>query len=262
MRARSTALVLFVACGLVVVGAGAFAESSPDHAVTPGATDPSITQQNVATTICRSGFASSVRDVSTATKHQVYASYHISRSQQRRYVIDHLVPLEIGGSNAVANLWPEPKDEAKEKDKLENALHGDVCRGDLTLADAQRLATGPVRAGLAAAHAARGAARRSADASTQLAEQQREQQIAAYVAARNQAELEAFLRALAAASTPSSTPSSVPSGGSGTPSGGGSGQVVHPGAFCAPAGARGVTSAGTPMVCGPASDGRNRWHSA
>jgi hypothetical protein len=38
--------------------------------------------------------------------------------------------------------------------------------------------------------------------------------------------------------------------------------IVHPGAFCAPAGATGVTTAGTPMVCGPASDGRNRWHAA
>jgi hypothetical protein len=38
--------------------------------------------------------------------------------------------------------------------------------------------------------------------------------------------------------------------------------VVHPGAFCAPLGATGVTSSGTPMVCGVASDGRNRWKSA
>ncbi len=37
--------------------------------------------------------------------------------------------------------------------------------------------------------------------------------------------------------------------------------VVHPGAFCSPQGATGHTTAGTPMVCGPASDGRNRWHS-
>jgi outer membrane biosynthesis protein TonB len=35
---------------------------------------------------------------------------------------------------------------------------------------------------------------------------------------------------------------------------------VHPGAFCSPAGAHGVTSKGTPMVCkGP---GRNRWRHA
>jgi len=38
--------------------------------------------------------------------------------------------------------------------------------------------------------------------------------------------------------------------------------IVHPGAYCAPAGATGVTAAGTPMVCGPESDGRNRWHAA
>jgi hypothetical protein len=37
--------------------------------------------------------------------------------------------------------------------------------------------------------------------------------------------------------------------------------VVHPGTFCSPAGATGVTSKGTPMICGAASDGRNRWHS-
>ncbi len=36
--------------------------------------------------------------------------------------------------------------------------------------------------------------------------------------------------------------------------------AVHPGSYCAPEGATGVTSRGTSMVCGPASDGRNRWH--
>lgn len=35
--------------------------------------------------------------------------------------------------------------------------------------------------------------------------------------------------------------------------------VVHPGAFCAPEGATGVTVAGTAMICAPASDGRDRW---
>ncbi|WP_205762099.1 hypothetical protein [Arthrobacter mobilis] len=35
--------------------------------------------------------------------------------------------------------------------------------------------------------------------------------------------------------------------------------VVHPGAFCS--GGTGVSSTGKPMVCAPASDGRNRWQS-
>ncbi|MGW4446780.1 PASTA domain-containing protein [Streptomyces sp. NPDC004682] len=63
-------------------------------------------------------------------------------------------------------------------------------------------------------------------------------------------------------STTSGGSSSTSGGGSSsTGGGGGGGPVVHPGAYCAPAGARGVTQAGTSMVCGPASDGRNRWHS-
>lgn len=53
--------------------------------------------------------------------------------------------------------------------------------------------------------------------------------------------------------------SSSSSGGS---TGGGSVGTVHPGSFCSPRGATGVTEAGTPMVCGPGSDGRNRWRSA
>lgn len=51
------------------------------------------------------------------------------------------------------------------------------------------------------------------------------------------------------------------SSGGGSSSSGGGGAVVHPGSFCSPAGAAGVTKKGTPMVCGPGSDGRDRWHS-
>ena len=47
-----------------------------------------------------------------------------------------------------------------------------------------------------------------------------------------------------------------------TPSGQPDEGIVHPGAFCSPEGATGHTTAGTPMVCGPASDGRDRWQHA
>jgi hypothetical protein len=37
--------------------------------------------------------------------------------------------------------------------------------------------------------------------------------------------------------------------------------VVHPGSFCDPIGAVGVTDRGTPMVCGPTTHStRARWH--
>lgn len=52
-------------------------------------------------------------------------------------------------------------------------------------------------------------------------------------------------------------------GGSSSSSGGGSSAgTVHPGSFCSQPGAIGVSKAGKPMVCGPGSDGRNRWRSS
>jgi uncharacterized membrane protein YgcG len=60
----------------------------------------------------------------------------------------------------------------------------------------------------------------------------------------------------------SSGGSSTGGSSTGDSTGGGSVGTVHPGSFCSPQGATGVTKAGTPMVCGPGSDGRNRWRSS
>jgi hypothetical protein len=96
-----------------------------------------------AATICRSGYASSVRSVSESRKAQVYAEYAITHRTSGQYEIDHLISLELGGSNAVTNLWPEPNDHPhgylNSKDILENRLHALVCAGRVALARAQAL---------------------------------------------------------------------------------------------------------------------------
>jgi hypothetical protein len=60
----------------------------------------------------------------------------------REYEIDHLISLELGGSNDIKNLWPEScRTEpwnARAKDKLENRLHELVCTGQILVEDAQR----------------------------------------------------------------------------------------------------------------------------
>jgi hypothetical protein len=59
----------------------------------------------------------------------------------RSIEIDHIVPLELGGSNDVANLFPEPGSGPATyhlKDRLENRLHALVCGGSLSLATARR----------------------------------------------------------------------------------------------------------------------------
>lgn len=107
-----------------------------DKACTPGAIFPNATKDQ----ICQSGYASSVRNVPISEKDQVYAEYGIYHHTSGQYEVDHLVSLELGGSNDIANLWPEaasPKPGFHEKDKVENYLHDQVCSGAISLKEAQ-----------------------------------------------------------------------------------------------------------------------------
>ena len=94
-----------------------------------------------ASTICTPGYASGVRDVSTATKEQVYAEYGVSYPQALgAYEVDHFIPLEIGGSNDIKNLWLKsatPTPGFHQKDQFENFEHGQVCNGTISVAEAQ-----------------------------------------------------------------------------------------------------------------------------
>ena len=108
-----------------------------DAACTPGAIIPTASKDQ----ICVSGYAKSVRNVSTAEKTQVYAEYGIQSHTTGQYEVDHLVSLELGGSNDIANLWPEaaqPVPGYHQKDQLENYLHDQVCNGSLRLDQAQQ----------------------------------------------------------------------------------------------------------------------------
>ena len=111
----------------------------PDHACTPGARFKYATKRKV----CRPGYSSAVRHVTDATKRAVYAAYGMTRRfNGANGEVDHLVSLELGGSNARANLFPEaarPRPGSHEKDRLENRLHDEVCTGKLKLRRAQKL---------------------------------------------------------------------------------------------------------------------------
>jgi len=107
-----------------------------DSACTPGA----ILATGTKDAICQSGYSSGVRNVPTSEKDQVYAEYGIAHRSPGQYEVDHLVSLELGGSNDISNLWPElasPKPGFHEKDKVENYLHDQVCSGAISLQQAQ-----------------------------------------------------------------------------------------------------------------------------
>ncbi|HEU4699163.1 MAG TPA: hypothetical protein VFS40_08285 [Gemmatimonadales bacterium] len=109
----------------------------PDPAKTPGATLP-VT----AADICVPGYARKVRNVPSSVKKKVYLSYGITNRRPRQYEVDHLISLQLGGSNSIRNLWPESyltePWNAYVKDALENELHRRVCKEGLDLATAQR----------------------------------------------------------------------------------------------------------------------------
>lgn len=108
----------------------------PDAACTPGSVTNATANQ-----VCQVGYASSVRDVPQNIKDSVYAEYGVASHASGQYEVDHLVPLELGGSNEIANLWPQPASPTPgfhQKDQVENYLHNQVCSGKMSLGDAQR----------------------------------------------------------------------------------------------------------------------------
>lgn len=112
----------------------------PDPKCTPGSVDPAITQADIGSTICRSGYTSKVRPPESETgraKFDVtYPAYHVPGGDTSE--LDHLVSLELGGSNDITNLWPEVGTVPNPKDKVENALRRAVCDGKVSLRAAQR----------------------------------------------------------------------------------------------------------------------------
>lgn len=109
----------------------------PDRAKTPGETRGPLPLSE----LCRSGHATHVRrELSDGEwiklKRVVYARYGITHHQRGEYEVDHLISLELNGSNGLSNLFPQTQRtlwSAAVKDRLENVLHKNVCRGEMTL---------------------------------------------------------------------------------------------------------------------------------
>jgi hypothetical protein len=131
----------------------------PAHATTPGLVNSDITQANIDQTICNPQWSTkSIRPSSSYTnnlKTQQLTAAHATDKTPAHYEEDHLVSLELGGHpRDPRNLWPErwgtpghPLTHlgpfpshlvgAKTKDRVEKALHDEVCHGTLTLREAQ-----------------------------------------------------------------------------------------------------------------------------
>ena len=108
----------------------------PDRRCSPGAID----RTRPASVLCDSSFRTgTVRNVPDSTKRAIEVEYGLEpKAYGSSLEIDHIVSLELGGSNDVANLYPELAPGFHLKDQLENRLHALVCSGSLSLRTAQR----------------------------------------------------------------------------------------------------------------------------
>jgi hypothetical protein len=114
----------------------------PDAGCTPGTRYRRVGKREV----CTPCYAGQVRNVPQSRKDAVYRAYGMTRHfNGQDGEVDHLVSLELGGTNATANLFPEaasPSPGSHEKDRLENRLHNDICSGNITVRHAQHLIAG------------------------------------------------------------------------------------------------------------------------
>jgi hypothetical protein len=107
----------------------------PDPRCTPGSFDPTMTRAK----ICAPGYRTSTyRPPSSQTSRAKW--YVVEPAYGQRNVsgeLDHLVPLELGGSNDMTNFWVEAGKTPNPKDTVENRLHREVCAGTISLHIAQ-----------------------------------------------------------------------------------------------------------------------------
>ncbi|MEJ7928148.1 hypothetical protein WG908_15485 [Sphingobium sp. AN641] len=115
----------------------------PDQRRTPGAYDPTITQENIAATICNPKFVAARKPPPswTAAATRRIAAVQLPDIDPGSLVLDQLVPISLGGApKDYRNLWLQSwagKENAEKKDGLETLLNRMVCSGQLTLAAAQ-----------------------------------------------------------------------------------------------------------------------------
>jgi hypothetical protein len=108
----------------------------PNPRLTPGDAHD-VTREG----LCKSGDPDLVGNIPIAVKRQVFDLYGIGAGAPGGYNVDHLIPVGLGGTNSIKNLWPQPlagKWGYSAKNRLERKLRKMVCGGELELETARR----------------------------------------------------------------------------------------------------------------------------
>ena len=109
--------------------------SLPNPARTPG--DVTTTDANVTCALPTHGVE---QGIPTAERTAIYREYRLTvPAKQRKYVLDYLVPLDLGGTRGEANVWPAALRGTGfyEKVQTDHVLRDLVCRRAISLVRAQ-----------------------------------------------------------------------------------------------------------------------------
>ena len=152
-----TLIALLIIAGAATVHAQYRHDGSyalPNARLTPGAANPALIADPSGkphmvdgheANLCAKDFRTGPwRKVSESEKKKACAEYGLTKCPDAKTIeLDHLVSLEIGGSDALANLWPEPQPQARLKDHaLEDRLPKLVCSGRISIKAAQSCISG------------------------------------------------------------------------------------------------------------------------
>lgn len=108
---------------------------------TPGAIRDDLTLAQ----ICTTKWGLDHRSVKVDAKRTVAAWYGVKWAARGQFEFDHLVPRSLGGADVAENLWPmcciragKITGQAHQKDLLEVRLGRLVCKGEVSLVEAQQ----------------------------------------------------------------------------------------------------------------------------
>jgi len=137
--------LLFIT-GLVFAINSSADDSLLDRVKTPGVLNPDVTQATLNTTVCVPNWTKTIRPPASYTnklKAKQLADARYTDKDMTHYEEDHFVPLSSGGnSTAEGNLWAQPRfgnNASADKDIVESGVHRDLCKGKLTLQQAQNI---------------------------------------------------------------------------------------------------------------------------
>ncbi|MBI3793836.1 MAG: HNH endonuclease [Nitrospinae bacterium] len=126
-------------CAMFVAASFADEFMYPDSKLTPGSVDASATTE----TLCAITQFKAINAVDPAMEAEVFKRYEMN---PKRWPcpceVDHFIPLELGGSGDLDNLWPQPYHTdvgARMKDSVEKRLHRELCAGSVSLERAQEI---------------------------------------------------------------------------------------------------------------------------